>query len=151
VIKDPFIFKKPRKSRQSKVKIPKIIDKGIPPCFNSQKQWDNWRSYWRSCGKNEKTETPNYCEDCLPEYQYQMIREFRCNYPGTTFEIDEDGFVCGVRPVPDRVRKKSGRPLRDNAPDNTSTFEGCMMHEQDEAALILDQYLRLFGKPSNDA
>jgi hypothetical protein len=165
MINDPFIFKKSKHARQSKVKQPKITDRGVPECFNSQKQWDNWRSYWRSCGKNEKTETPNYCEDCLPEYQYQMIREFRCAYPGTTFDIDDDGFVCGVRPVRVPVRdlirvpsrsksyaqKRNGRLLQDSDPDNTSAYEDYMTREQDEAAQILDQHLRRFGKPSGDA
>ena len=39
----------------------------------------------------------DYCEDCLPEFQREMIRKNQCQHPEVIFRVDEDGFVSGYR------------------------------------------------------
>lgn len=84
--------------KKNALKESKVKDDWFPLCFRDLEQWKNWASYWRSCEQKNKKSEPNYCEDCEFEYQSKMILQKRCKYPGTTFHIDGDGFVCGVRP-----------------------------------------------------
>lgn len=77
----------------SKTSMPDIT-RGFPLCFTSQGQYLEWK-------KSARRESPGrteYCADCTPDYQAQMIRERRCAYPGTTFHMTEEGFFDGVRP-----------------------------------------------------
>ena len=39
----------------------------------------------------------DYCEDCLPEHQREMIGKNRCQHPEVVFRADEDGFMAGFR------------------------------------------------------
>lgn len=39
----------------------------------------------------------DYCEDCLPEFQREMIKKKQCQHPEVFFRVDEDGFVAGFR------------------------------------------------------
>lgn len=58
---------------------------------------------WLQMAKRVRTRIRNdYCEDCLPEYQGEMIRNNRCQHPEVVFQVDEDGFVTGFR---DEVRQ----------------------------------------------
>ena len=69
-----------------------------PKCFNSPEDYMNWRAAARHTdpGLNQ------YCADCTPEYQSAMIQQYRCQYPGTTFVLDADGMVTGLRSVKDK-------------------------------------------------
>lgn len=66
----------------------------MPLCFNSREDWRLWRLHPRASKVNDS----EYCSDCMPEYQRQMIVEGRCQHPGTTFETDSEGNLHGVRP-----------------------------------------------------
>lgn len=53
---------------------------------------------WQQMAKRVRTRNRNdYCEDCLPEYQHEMIKKNKCQYPEVVFRVDEDGFVIGFR------------------------------------------------------
>lgn len=53
---------------------------------------------WQQMAKRVRTRLRNdYCEDCLPEFQRDMIKKNRCQYPEVVFRVDEDGFVAGFR------------------------------------------------------
>lgn len=70
-----------------------------PACFNSDEQFIAWMHAARQ-GANKI----DYCADCTQEYQYQMIRQYRCEHPGVTFGRDSDGFTCGIRPTKEERR-----------------------------------------------
>lgn len=65
-----------------------------PLCFVSKAQYKAWQE---KALKSEDAPS-GYCTDCTPEYQTQMIVAGKCEYPGTVFDTDEDGFVEGTRP-----------------------------------------------------
>lgn len=50
-----------------------------------------------------------FCEDCLPDYQKDMIWEGKCDNPDVIFDIDEDGFVYGKYPTRHNVSKEEKR------------------------------------------
>lgn len=53
---------------------------------------------WQQMAKRVHTRNRNdYCEDCLPEFQREMIRKNQCQHPEVVFRVDEDGFVSGYR------------------------------------------------------
>lgn len=78
-----------------------------PKCFDTKTQFKLWME------KARESKVPpehSYCFDCTQEYQYQMIRAGRCEYPGTTFkwfrtQRKNDGVVFyeeefgGIRPL----------------------------------------------------
>jgi hypothetical protein len=53
----------------------------------------------------------SYCEDCTGKYQKQMVREWRCRFPGTFFEVGQDG-EQGIRPADIRKRLVAGEDER---------------------------------------
>jgi len=79
----------------------------IPKCFSSREQY----SLWVNAARLNSPGASGYCADCTPEYQREMIEQCRCECPDTTFHIDEDGFVAGVR-VGARPPNKRGRPKK---------------------------------------
>jgi hypothetical protein len=66
------------------------IDKTTPKCFDTLKQYKGWVAAARM---SQPTPTHSYCEDCTPDFQAKMIREMRCQYPGTLFHKAEGGWV----------------------------------------------------------
>lgn len=46
---------------------------GFPACFNTQKQFDEWKSLARISRENV-----TICSDCTKEYKDQMIAESKC-------------------------------------------------------------------------
>lgn len=53
---------------------------------------------WQQMEKRVRTHIRHdYCEDCLPEYQREMIKKNRCQHQEVVFRVDEDGFVAGFR------------------------------------------------------
>lgn len=53
---------------------------------------------WQQMAKRVSTRKRNdYCEDCLPEFQREMIKKNNCRHPEVVFRVDEDGFVAGFR------------------------------------------------------
>jgi len=53
---------------------------------------------WQQMAKRVSTRKRNdYCEDCLPEFQREMIKKNNCRHPEVVFRVDEDGFVSGFR------------------------------------------------------
>jgi len=73
-----------------------------PACFDGADQYREWRAETRhsSPGAN------GYCADCSPKDQALMIREGRCAWPGTTFQLDAQGQWEGLRPGQHSRRKK---------------------------------------------
>lgn len=63
-----------------------------PPCFTAE-QWMDWRTPHNSVRMVAK----NYCEDCTPDYQAEMLATGRCIHPETIFIRDADGFISGHR------------------------------------------------------
>lgn len=64
----------------------------FPRCFPTREAFRLWRdtdSVTRSCS--------NFCTDCTPQYQAEMIVAFRCEHPFTIFVRDKDGFWEGRR------------------------------------------------------
>lgn len=77
----------------------------FPPCFASAAQFRQWRETAKRVPPGES----QYCADCTPAYQSEMIRLCRCAHPGTTFHLTADGFLEGVRPgCPLPKRKREG-------------------------------------------
>lgn len=74
----------------------RMLQEARPACFTPE-QWELWRSAARQAisgfGRPK-----NFCEDCTPAYQAEMMAANRCQHPGTTYKRDADGFLCGVRP-----------------------------------------------------
>ena len=64
-----------------------------PPCFHSTAAY----TAWRSAAKFIPPGPSGYCADCSPAYQAQEIARGECEFPGTQFDHDEDGFVTGRR------------------------------------------------------
>lgn len=62
-------------------------------CFTLE-QW----ALWRTPHNSMRVAARNACEDCTHEYQSQMLAAQRCQYPGTVFYRDADGFISGHRP-----------------------------------------------------
>lgn len=53
---------------------------------------------WQQMAKRVRTRIRNdYCEDCLPAFQREMIKTGQCQHPEVVFRKDEDGFVAGFR------------------------------------------------------
>jgi hypothetical protein len=51
---------------------------------------------WQQMAKRVRTRNrDDYCEDCLPEYQREMIKKNKCRHPEVIFRADEDGFMAG--------------------------------------------------------
>ncbi len=65
----------------------------ISPCL-TQQQYLSWQQMAKRVGTRNRND---YCEDCLPEYQCEMIRKNRCQHPEVVFQMDEDGFMAGFR------------------------------------------------------
>jgi hypothetical protein len=66
------------------------IDKTTPKCFDTLKQYKGWVAAARM---SKPMLAHSYCEDCTPDFQAKMIREMRCQYPGTLFHKAEGGWV----------------------------------------------------------
>lgn len=65
----------------------------ISKCL-TQQQYQSWQQM----AKRVRTRIRNdYCEDCLPDFQREMLRKNRCQHPEVVFREDEDGFVAGFR------------------------------------------------------
>jgi hypothetical protein len=64
-----------------------------PACFDSEAQYIAWVHAARSAQAKI-----DHCRDCTAAYQARMIEQHRCEYPETVFELDEDGFISGMRP-----------------------------------------------------
>jgi hypothetical protein len=54
-----------------------------PRCFESNEQFKLWMAKAR---ESKAPPEHGYCFDCTQEYQYKMILDGRCEYPGTTFK-----------------------------------------------------------------
>ena len=65
-------------------------NKTTPNCFENAKQFAGWVAYARM---SQPAPAHSYCEDCTPDFQAKMIREKRCQYPGTLFHKVEGGWV----------------------------------------------------------
>lgn len=68
-----------------------------PLCFHSNRQYQQWQKAAARSGEADHLHHSGYCTDCTPEYQSEMIRQFRCKHPGTTFKHDADGMIEGTR------------------------------------------------------
>ena len=69
-----------------------------PDCFPSRLEFLDWVHTARM---HPPAPGHEFCEDCLPEYQSQMIMLRRCQYPGTTFIEHGEGrdfSIIGKRP-----------------------------------------------------
>ena len=69
-----------------------------PDCFPSRLSYLDWVHTARMHPPAPGHES---CEDCTFEYQSQMIRQGRCQYPGTTFKQWGEGrdlAIVGRRP-----------------------------------------------------
>jgi len=69
-----------------------------PDCFPNRLEYLDWVHTARM---HPPAPGHEFCEDCLPEYQAQMIRVRRCQYPGTTFIEHGEGrdfSIIGRRP-----------------------------------------------------
>ena len=87
--------------------------RAYPACFETHRQFVAWKQTARRLSPGAS----DYCADCTPEYQAQMVRCFRCAYPGTTFHNDEDGCLAGVRPEGrPHVRKTHSRKSQSESP-----------------------------------
>ena len=77
-------------SAQSRLEFEMAIDKTTPKCFDTAKQFTGWVAAARM---SKPIPAHSYCEDCTPDFQAKMIREKRCQYPGTLFHKAEGGWV----------------------------------------------------------
>ena len=68
-----------------------------PLCFHSPEQMARWYQAAARARDPGELRHSDYCTDCTPEYQAQMMKEGRCAHPETTFNEDDDGFVVGTR------------------------------------------------------
>ena len=67
-------------------------------CFPSRLEYLDWVHTARM---HPPAPGHEYCEDCTFEYQSEMIRQGRCQYPGTTFKEQGEGrdlCIVGRRP-----------------------------------------------------
>jgi len=77
-------------SAQSRLEFEMAIDKTTPKCFDTAKQFKGWVDAARM---SHPAPAHSYCEDCTPDFQAKMIRDKRCQYPGTLFHKSEGGWV----------------------------------------------------------
>ncbi len=68
----------------------------VPPCFDGLAQWEAWLAK-----RDEAGEDVDYCNDCLPRRQAQMIAEGRCEYPDTEFKLVRLEFFEKKLPSPE--------------------------------------------------
>jgi hypothetical protein len=70
--------------------VPSPVSKPIrlkfPKCFDSQRQYDEWRA----AGGDKLTVRHPYCQDCTPEYQAAMKRVKRCVNRRFKFVVNND-------------------------------------------------------------
>ena len=87
----------------------RVYERSKPRCFDSAKQYWLWHQAARFSPPEPGHE---YCEDCMLEYQTQMINEGRCRFPGTVFvsagsnqhsKKSTDGGTVYSNPGPDRA------------------------------------------------
>lgn len=64
----------------------------VPACFHARSEYTTWLYFRRQSKDN-----CNFCRDCTPEYQAEMVEAGRCAHPNVTF-IPWEGGVIGVRP-----------------------------------------------------
>lgn len=82
-----------------------------PACFNSERKYAVWLEAAEVTKWEEETiASHGHCLDCTPAYQAEMIRARKCEHPGVTFVKDQDGFICGRRPI---TIEKRGRPRKE--------------------------------------
>lgn len=62
-----------------------------PKCFESAKQYREWKSYARVAQGSEWV-----CTDCTPQFQARMKSEGRCENPQVQFQQSHDGATVGV-------------------------------------------------------
>jgi len=68
----------------------------FPLCFSSEKQWLSWKSIARFI-KPHPAHT--YCEDCTAQFKLEMIKQDKCSHQKVRFSCDDDGLICGKRPI----------------------------------------------------
>lgn len=88
------------------------VGKYGPACFNDvsfpvrnrrtnvieiKTEYELWKDAARDAPPKSCKGHP-WCTDCTQEYQYEMIRQYRCNHPGVQFKEDKDGFLAGFDP-----------------------------------------------------
>ena len=66
-----------------------------PKCFESNAQWEEWKTWARASEHSPE----NFCGDCLPDHQYEMMRANRCAHPEVTFVIRGSGEDAGIAGV----------------------------------------------------
>lgn len=77
-----------------------------PVCFKSNREFANWMAAAKRTGMPKS----GYCTDCTPAYQREILKVHRCGHPGTTFTVDNDGFIEGKRLKQDRrTRREAAR------------------------------------------
>jgi hypothetical protein len=79
-----------------------------PRCFNDYSQYQQWRA----SALLAKPAGSDYCTDCTPVFQAEMILQSRCAFTRTTFHVDCDGITEGRRPESQRLvlqKKRVGR------------------------------------------
>lgn len=67
-----------------------------PPCFESAADFHQWLRHNVTSPTPMRPDfpaEPNYCRDCMPEYQDRMKEEGRCLFPMVRFQEVAD--VCG--------------------------------------------------------
>jgi len=75
-----------------------------PDCFPSRAKYLEWV---HSARMSPPSGGHEYCEDCTFKYQSEMIKQGRCQYPGTTFvEYGEGRDLCTVGRRPYHVVHK---------------------------------------------
>ena len=63
-----------------------FTDGRMPLCFKPA-QWEAWKEIARECPVD--LNGLSCCADCTPDFQRQMKREGRCEYPNIRFLVDD--------------------------------------------------------------
>lgn len=79
--------------QQGKATKPLRLPFRAPRCFESQAQWNTYRTLAQYCAGNGFT----YCTDCTQEYKDKMVAGGRCEYQGTKFKTMAQGIIVGRR------------------------------------------------------
>jgi hypothetical protein len=73
-----------------------------PACFPTHESWTGWIDAAREIPSREddvKAYSLNvdYCKDCTPSYQKEQRECGNCRHPYTSFSVNKDGLVEGIR------------------------------------------------------
>ena len=74
---------------------------GDKPSCASKGQYENWLESASIHGSDLMS---GFCTDCTQEYQYDMIRKGRCDYPQTYF-VNGEGHNSKISEIRAKLRK----------------------------------------------